>query len=78
MMGDPKMWRLAAKYSAVGIEMGLAIAIGWFGGTFLDGKLGTTPYFAYILLGCGIVAGFLGLYRLARDFRRESSGKPPT
>jgi len=74
MMGDPKMWRAAAKYSAVGIEMGLAVAIGGFGGAFLDGKLGTKPYLTDILLGCGIVAGFLGLYRVARDFRRDSAG----
>lgn len=76
MMGDPKMWRIAVKYSAVGIEMGLAIAMGWFGGSYLDGKLGTKPYFAYILLGCGIAAGFLGLYRVARDFKRDSSEPP--
>ena len=76
MMGDPHMWRLAAKYSAVGIQMAVSIVIGWFGGAYLDGKLGTKPYFAYILLGCGIAAGFLGLYRIARSYKRDSTEPP--
>ncbi len=60
------LWRLAGKYSAVGIELAVAIALGYFGGEWIDGKIGTAPYLKWIGLACGIVAGFKGLYDAVR------------
>ena len=41
------MWRIAGTTGAVGIEIAAAIAIGYFGGHYLDKKLGTEPWIMY-------------------------------
>jgi hypothetical protein len=84
MMGDPKMWKIAGKYSAVGLEIGIAVVLGLVGGSYLDGKLGT-HFFTYVGLGIGLAAGALGFYRLAKSVRFDGDGdgkhpdeQPPT
>ena len=61
-----------AYASSIGIAMVLAIFGCLFLGTWLDGKLGTGPYFTLLLLLIGIVAGFRNLYVLIkRSFTDE-------
>ena len=67
-----KMWRTALRYSAVGIEMGAAVALGYGGGWWLDGKLGTKPYLSFTGLLFGIAAVFMTLVRVARELNRQS------
>ncbi len=71
MRGDPKMWAIAARYSALGLEMALSVAIGFFGGEWLDERYGTRPYFGYAGLALGVTAAFLAFYRIARQAQRE-------
>lgn len=62
---------------SLGLEMGLAVLVGWWIGQWLDGKLGTRPYLMLLFLGCGIAAAFKGLFRVARQTKRviaESDG----
>jgi len=66
------MWRTAGTTGAVGIEIAVAIAIGYFGGSFLDRKLGTAPWIGYIGLIAGIGAAVLALVRVTRGYRRET------
>ena len=61
-----KMWRLAGSYSAVGIEMAAAVAIGTLGGLWLDSKLGTEPYLFLFDLVVGIGAATRTIIRIAR------------
>ncbi len=61
-----------AKLSSVGLELGIAITIGWAFGNWLDGKLGTRPYLMIVFLLFGVVAGFRGVYRAAREASRPS------
>lgn len=61
-----KQLKLAARASAVGIEMVLAIAAGYFGGRWLDARFDTAPILAYIGLALGFLAGFKSLWTLAR------------
>lgn len=61
-----KQLKIANRVGAVGIEIVLATAIGWFGGRWLDGALGTTPYLAYVGVVLGVIAGFRGLAYLVR------------
>ena len=49
-----RMWKLAGRFSAVGIEMAIAISIGALGGRWLDQRLNTKPY----LLFAGLIIGF--------------------
>lgn len=68
--GDEKSWkekREAAKASAIGIQFVISIAIGAFGGKWLDEKFGTTPWLLLAGVVLGAVAAFRDLYRLARS-----------
>ncbi len=63
------MWRLAGRYSAVGIEMAAAVAIGTLGGRWLDGKLGTEPTLFWIGFVVGVGAAVRAVVRVARNFK---------
>jgi F0F1-type ATP synthase assembly protein I len=58
--------KTAGRVGAVGIEMAVAICIGFFGGRWLDGHFGTAPILQYVGLVLGIAAAFRGLIRLVR------------
>jgi len=55
----------------VGIELAVSICVGYFGGGWLDDKLGTEPWLRWVGLGFGIAAGFRSLYRLARKYQDQ-------
>ena len=75
------MWRIAGTTGAVGIEVAVAIIIGYFGGKYLDGKLHTTPWISYVGLLAGIGAAVKALVRVVRNYRRDfeekKSGQQP-
>ena len=58
--------RSTVSYSTIGIEMGLAVGVGYLIGDYLDGRFDSAPYG---LIGCvlmGSIAGFLNLYRMLK------------
>ena len=61
-----RMWRQAARASALGLEMGISTALGYLLGAWLDRRFGTTPYLMLACLLLGISAGFRSLFRAAR------------
>ena len=61
-----RMWQLAARYSSVGIEMALSVAVGTLGGRWLDTKLETEPYLFWFGLVVGIGAATKAVVRIAR------------
>jgi len=61
----------AATVASVGIEMGLAVVVGWFIGYTLDNWLGTAPYLMLLWLGFGVAAGFRGLWRVAKRAQKK-------
>lgn len=67
---DRPSWASAGKAFAdvgsVGIEMGLAVAVGYFFGTWLDDQFGTKPWLMYLFLVAGIGAAFKALLRVAK------------
>lgn len=63
--------------ASVGIEMGIAVLVGWAIGHFLDKELGTYPYLTLVFLGVGIAAGFRALFRAARQ-AKSMSGESDT
>jgi ATP synthase protein I len=58
------------SFSTIGLELGLSIALGYLGGEWLDGKLGTEPWLKWIGLGLGLAAGGVSLYRVVRRAQR--------
>lgn len=68
---------LMGHYGAIGLQMGLSVAIGLVIGLALDRYLGTAPWMALIFLILGVIAGFRALFQLLKeiqvkqDFRDE-------
>ena len=63
------MWRIAAETGAVGLEIAVAIGIGYFGGQFLDSRFHSTPWLKWIGFGAGIGAGIKALVRVTRRYK---------
>ena len=66
-----QMWRLTARYGAVGLEFGIAIALGYFLGAWLDEQAGTTPYLMILFVVLGAAAGMKSLLRVAKKVDLE-------
>jgi F0F1-type ATP synthase assembly protein I len=62
------MWRLAGETGAVGLEIAVAIAIGYFGGLYLDNRFHSTPWLKWIGFGAGIGAAIKALIRVTRKY----------
>jgi len=60
-----------ARYSTIGLEMGLAVAVGVGIGYYIDKWLGTRPLFLIVFLVFGVIAGFRSLYRALKRMERE-------
>lgn len=68
------MQRTALDFSYVGIHFGVATAMGFFIGRWLDKMWGTEPWLAVGLALLGTASGFMELGRLVkRAKRREMS-----
>ena len=65
-------WKGMASYGTVGLEFGLSLLVGLFGGRWLDGKLGTHHWLTVIGAGFGIAAGYRAIYRAAQAANREA------
>lgn len=65
-------WKAVGRHGTVGLEVVLSILVGYFGGAWLDGKLGTSPWLGFIGLAYGIAAAVRALYRAARRATREA------
>ncbi len=62
--------------SSMGISFVLAIVIGVFIGLKLDKWLGTAPWFFFIFLLFGIIAGFRNLYIITkRVIKKDENSK---
>ncbi|NOZ02434.1 MAG: AtpZ/AtpI family protein [Deltaproteobacteria bacterium] len=70
MSGDEDLgpWKSALMVASVGIELAVAIGIGYLVGDWLDEKLDTRPWLMYLFLTLGSAAGFKGFWRTARRY----------
>jgi ATP synthase protein I len=69
------------RYSSLGLEMGIAVAIGLGIGWWLDKVFHTKPWLTLVFLLFGVVAGFKNIYLLLKkqeeNEKREHDGSPP-
>jgi ATP synthase protein I len=75
------MWRIAGTTGAVGIEIAVAIAIGYLGGRWLDHKFGTTPWLTCVGFFSGVGAAVKAIVRVTRQYQQrldEDETKPPS
>lgn len=74
-----ELFRELGKYSALGLELAIAVVIGLAVGYYLDKWLGTGPWMTVIWLGIGFAAGVRSLYRAAvrsgKDLEKEEENK---
>jgi ATP synthase protein I len=66
-----KQLKIAGRVGAIGIEIVIATLVGYAGGLWLDGKLGTSPYLKLVGLVLGILAGFKGLFDLTKKIKLD-------
>jgi ATP synthase protein I len=67
-LNDPASRRARNLYnslsaSTVGLELGVAVVLALLGGMWLDGELGTEPWFMLAGLVIGLIAGFRNVMR---------------
>jgi ATP synthase protein I len=70
-----ELFRELGKYSALGLELAIAVVIGLAVGHYLDKWLGTGPWMTVIWLGIGFAAGVRSLYRAAVRSGKELEKK---
>ena len=83
--GIAKAYR-SASLASLGLEIGLAVVVGWAIGDWLDDRLGTAPYLMLLFLVFGILAGFKGVLRASKLAKtsftsadtRSAPPSPPT
>ena len=63
----------ALSVGSLGLEMGLAVLVGWWIGHWLDSRFETGPYLMLLFLGFGIAAAFKALFRAARQTKRAAA-----
>lgn len=57
-------WQLIGQLSTIGMSFVFAIVIGFGGGFWLDGVLGTKPWLSFVGFFFGLAAGVLNVYRV--------------
>jgi F0F1-type ATP synthase assembly protein I len=65
------MWKVAGRYSALGIEIGVAVAMGAWGGSWLEQRYGFAPWGVVFGLIIGIGAAISSAYRAVKQARRD-------
>jgi len=66
-------WQLIGQLSTIGMSFVFAIVIGFAGGYWLDGLLGTKPWLSFVGFFLGLAAGVLNVYRVLQLANSTSS-----
>ena len=61
---SPTTWQLIGQMSTIGMSFGFALVLGFGGGYWLDGLLGTKPWLSFLGFFLGLAAGILNVYRV--------------
>ncbi len=65
----------AASYTHLGLTFAIAALLGFFGGRWLDGEIGTSPLFTLVGAFLGGAGGFINLIRSLNRIQREREEK---
>jgi len=72
-----KQFEQFGRVSTLGLELGLSIALGFWGGQWLDRKFGTGGVLTWVGFALGLAAGARSLYSLVRRTRAELQKQTP-
>lgn len=70
-MPSRENWSGVFRYSNLGLTFAVNILIWFFGGYWLDGKLGTVPLLTITGAFIGAVSGFVYLVRVLKQIGKE-------
>ena len=70
-------WRTRLAAMPLGTEVLVALAVGWRGGVWLDGELGTAPWLTAFGIVAGLGAVIKALVRVTRAYQREGGDDEP-
>ncbi len=64
-------WKDYGRYGSVGIELILSMAVGYYGGRWLDQRFGAHGWLTLAGFLAGVVVGFRNLFRAASFMQRD-------
>lgn len=67
-----RMWRMAGRYSATGIEMAVSVAFCSIGGHWLDGYFGTEPWLTTAGILLGVALAVKTVQRVILSYQRDT------
>ncbi len=67
----------AASLASVGLEMGVAVFVGWWVGQYLDTRFDTTPWLMILFLLFGVTAAFKAIIRTAKQAQKYAASNDP-
>jgi len=70
LFGSGKGMKAFGRYGSLGFELLGSIAVGYYGGSWLDRKLGTR-WIAFVGFLVGCYAGFRALYKASKRMQRD-------
>ncbi|MCP4198349.1 MAG: AtpZ/AtpI family protein [Proteobacteria bacterium] len=74
------MFKQGSRYLGVGLEMGIAVFVGIWGGRYLDEKFDTEPFFFWFGMVIGIGAAAKAIIDAAKSAQKEmmdNGSSPP-
>lgn len=73
---DSSKFRRRLEASSLGLEMGGAVAVGYFAGDWVDRRFGTEPWGLVFFLTAGFGAAVKALLRVVRRTKEDLARKP--
>ena len=73
---DPEAYRIIGLVGSFGFTTAGALAGGYFLGTYVDKRYGTSPWFLMILLFLGVIGSFIKFFQVIKKLSDENKNKP--
>lgn len=67
-----KSFRSFALFGSFGFMMAASILVGYFIGSYLDNKLGTTPWFLLVCLLLSVIGAFIEFFKTVSRYNKGS------
>ncbi len=64
-------WRDYGRYGTVGIELIVSMALGYYGGRYLDARIGGRGWVTFVGFVLGVVVGFRAIFAAGRQMQRD-------